>query len=84
MYKKTSRPRQAQKPAKPRHSTMDVGQLINKVNDEAVIQQPEHVLEHQFKDFKIEEKLKKKKKVSYFFTDPNQDNKKLMELFLNG
>ena len=36
------------------------------------------------KHMEIEEKLKKKKKVSYFFTDPNQDNKKLMELFLNG
>lgn len=31
----------------------------------------------------VEKKLEKNKKVSYFFTDPNQDNKKLIALFLN-
>jgi glutamate racemase len=31
----------------------------------------------------VEKKLEKKKKVSYFFTDPNQDNEKLLKLFLN-
>lgn len=32
----------------------------------------------------VEKKLEKKKHVSYFFTDPNQDNDKLMKLFLNA
>jgi len=31
----------------------------------------------------VEKKLEKKKQVSYFFTDSNQDYKKLMKLFLN-
>lgn len=31
----------------------------------------------------VEKKLEKKKQVTYFFTDPNQDNKKLLKLFLN-
>lgn len=32
----------------------------------------------------VETKLEKKGKISYFFTDPNQDNKKLIKLFLNA
>ncbi|MFA6080779.1 MAG: glutamate racemase [Patescibacteria group bacterium] len=32
----------------------------------------------------IENKLEKKSQVSYFFTDENQDNKKLINLFLNA
>jgi glutamate racemase len=32
----------------------------------------------------IEKKLEKKKQISYFFTDKNQDNKKLIDLFLNA
>ncbi|MFA6532789.1 MAG: glutamate racemase [Patescibacteria group bacterium] len=31
----------------------------------------------------VKKKLEKKKQVTYFFTDPNQDNKKLLKLFLN-
>ncbi|EKD49504.1 MAG: hypothetical protein ACD_63C00119G0001 [uncultured bacterium] len=40
------------------HSTMNVNQLINKVNDEAFIKPTEHVLRHQFGDFKIDPRLK--------------------------
>lgn len=40
------------------HSTMNVSQLINKVNDEAFIKPKEHVLSHQFSDFKIDQRLK--------------------------
>lgn len=32
----------------------------------------------------VEKKLEKKKQISYFFTDLNQDYKKLMRFFLNG
>lgn len=32
----------------------------------------------------VENKLEKKSQVSYFFTDKNQDNKKLIDLFLNA
>ena len=31
----------------------------------------------------VEKKLEKKKKVAYFFTDSNQNKKKLIKLFLN-
>lgn len=48
-----------------------------------------HCVAEKLKDYlrrhpEINKKLDKKKQVSYFFTDPNQNNKKLMELFLNG
>jgi glutamate racemase len=47
-----------------------------------------HIVAEKLKNYfkkhpEIEKKLEKKKEVSYFFTDPNQDNKKLMGLFLN-
>lgn len=39
----------------------------------------EYLLRHP----EVEKKLEKKKQVTYFFTDPNQDNEKLLKLFLN-
>lgn len=38
-------------------TTINVNQLINKVNDEAFIKPTEHVIKHQFKDFPLDQRL---------------------------
>ena len=55
-------------------SSIDVRLLINKVNDEAFIKPTEHVLEHQFEDFKIDPRLKANiKHRGYLSPTPIQD-----------
>jgi len=73
-----SRPRNNSNPHQPKsrmpHSTMSVNQLINKVNDESFIRPIEHVLRHQFSDFKIEPRLKANiTKKGYISPTPIQD-----------
>ena len=53
---------------------MDVDQLINKVNDDAFIKPAEHVLQHQFDDFKIDLRLKRNiAEKGYISPTPIQD-----------
>lgn len=48
-----------QKSRRVQGSTIDIKMLINKVNDDAFIHPVEHVLQHEFNDFLIDERLKK-------------------------
>lgn len=59
-----------------------VGENVKVVSEGEIvaIKLKDYLLRHP----EVEAKLEKKKQVSYFFTDPNQDNNKLMKLFLNG
>jgi superfamily II DNA/RNA helicase len=55
-------------------TTINIDQLINKVNDEAFIKPTEHVLQHQFKDFAIDPKLLANiSKKGYISPSPIQD-----------
>lgn len=55
-------------------TTINVNQLINKVNDEAFIKPTEHVLQHQFSDFKIDPRIKHNiKQKGYLSPTPIQD-----------
>lgn len=56
------------------HSTIDIRLLINKVNDEALVKAPEHVIKHKFEDFKIDPRIKQNiKQKGYLTPTPIQD-----------
>ncbi len=56
------------------HSTMNINQLINRVNDEALAKPVEYVLKHEFKDFKINDRLRENiVKKGYTTPTPIQD-----------
>lgn len=55
-------------------STINVNQLINKVSDQAFIKPTEHVIQHQFEDFKIDPRIKLNiKQKGYIIPTPIQD-----------
>ena len=55
-------------------TSINISQLINKVNDEAFIKPTEHVLEHEFKDFLIDKRLLDNvSKKGYISPTPIQD-----------
>ncbi len=55
-------------------TTINVNQLINKVNDDAFLKPTEHVLQHQFSDFKIDPRIKNNiKHKGYISPTPIQD-----------
>ena len=51
--------RPMQKSRRIQGTSMNVDQLINKVSDEAFIKPTEHVIKHEFKDFLIDDRIKK-------------------------
>ncbi len=55
-------------------STINVSLLINKVNDDAFLKPTEHVLQHQFDDFKMDPRIKNNvKQKGYISPTPIQD-----------
>ncbi|MBI5754033.1 DEAD/DEAH box helicase [Candidatus Peregrinibacteria bacterium] len=56
------------------HSTIDVRLLMNKVNSEAIIKEPEQIIKHKFEDFKIDPRIKSNIKMKgYMCPTPIQD-----------
>jgi len=63
-----------QKSRRMQGTTINVSQLISKVNTDAVIKPVEHVLQHQFADFQIDPRLKNNiKQKGYLTPTPIQD-----------
>ncbi len=58
-----------------------VGEKVKVISEGKIVAMK--LKDYLFRHPEIEVKLERKKQVTYFFTDPNQDNQKLMKLFLN-